>query len=537
MANELKVKNGLIVYSSGSANALDVQGSQGQLFSVTDTLSGSLFSVNDISGIPIVEVLSDNIVKLGTFNDEAIIVTGSRVGMGISAPVAKLHISGSSGSGLFEIDSNSSQNIIFVSGSGNVGIGTNTPQQKLTVSNHIQINSNGDAQLSGADQSGVRSSVIILRSQTHGGMEFSTNYSIGRLVFKTGAGSSERMRIESNGNIGVGITQPSALLHISGSSGSGLFEIDSDSSQNIIYVSGSGNVGIGSNTPSAKLFVNGNILANSSVAAHWGSGLLLSENILSIVRGTSPYGLGIRYTNTWDYYQGHIFGSTANYNSTAAVDASILSIIHGWSPTTNGSTNYRPFGNYYTVNAAGVQTGTVTGIFLNATETNLGGARHNLIDLRVNNSSKFSVSNVGNTFVSGTLGIGKTPSVYNLDVSGSGNFTNGLTVTGSVIVSGSSTFTNIGPAVFSGSVSVTGALTASYFVGDGSMLTGVATPAPIRRHDYTGSYSYCGIAPSGSSESSNVWNIDRIEIFTDGSVLVASASLVSWTGRYTHVYV
>jgi hypothetical protein len=76
MPNEFKVRKGLIVNGSGST-IFDVQGSQGQLFSITDSLSGSLFSVKDISGIPIMEVFSDNIVKIGTFNQEAIIVSGS----------------------------------------------------------------------------------------------------------------------------------------------------------------------------------------------------------------------------------------------------------------------------------------------------------------------------------------------------------------------------------------------------------------------------------------------------------------------------
>ena len=73
MANEFKVRKGLIVNGSGST-LLDVQGSQGQLFAITDSLSGSLFTVSDISGIPIFEVRSDDTIKLGTFNAEAIIV-------------------------------------------------------------------------------------------------------------------------------------------------------------------------------------------------------------------------------------------------------------------------------------------------------------------------------------------------------------------------------------------------------------------------------------------------------------------------------
>ena len=66
----------LTLESSGST-IFDVVGSQGQLFSITDSLSGSLFAVKDISGLPILEVLSDDTVKIGSFNNEAIIVSGS----------------------------------------------------------------------------------------------------------------------------------------------------------------------------------------------------------------------------------------------------------------------------------------------------------------------------------------------------------------------------------------------------------------------------------------------------------------------------
>ena len=132
MANEFKVRKGLIVQGSGSI-ILDIQGSQGELFSVTDSLSGSLFSVNDISGIPIMEVFSDNIIKMGTFNQEAIIVSGSRTGMGIATPQAELHISGANNDSLLRIQSPASASIMFVSGSGNVGLGTLTPTATLEI--------------------------------------------------------------------------------------------------------------------------------------------------------------------------------------------------------------------------------------------------------------------------------------------------------------------------------------------------------------------------------------------------------------------
>ncbi|MFM7851556.1 MAG: hypothetical protein ACKO96_06450, partial [Flammeovirgaceae bacterium] len=56
----------LYVYKSGSTT-VDIQGSQGQLFSITDALSGSLMSVNDISGLPILEVFSNDTVVMGTY--------------------------------------------------------------------------------------------------------------------------------------------------------------------------------------------------------------------------------------------------------------------------------------------------------------------------------------------------------------------------------------------------------------------------------------------------------------------------------------
>ena len=65
MANEFKVKKGLIV--DGSNTVLDIQGTAGQLFSVTDSLTGDLFSVSDVSGIPIFNVNSSG---LSTFDGD-----------------------------------------------------------------------------------------------------------------------------------------------------------------------------------------------------------------------------------------------------------------------------------------------------------------------------------------------------------------------------------------------------------------------------------------------------------------------------------
>jgi len=63
----------LTVVGSGSISPVFiVYGSQGELFSVTDNLSGSLFSVNDINGYPVIESFSDSTTLIGNFEAPAL---------------------------------------------------------------------------------------------------------------------------------------------------------------------------------------------------------------------------------------------------------------------------------------------------------------------------------------------------------------------------------------------------------------------------------------------------------------------------------
>lgn len=68
----------LTVISSGNSTSspvFSVQGSQGELFSVTDSLTGSLFSVSDISGLPIMEVFSDSTTIIGDYQAPSLYTT------------------------------------------------------------------------------------------------------------------------------------------------------------------------------------------------------------------------------------------------------------------------------------------------------------------------------------------------------------------------------------------------------------------------------------------------------------------------------
>ena len=57
-----------IIGSGGTEPLFSVEGSSGELFSVTDSLEGSLFSVNDVSGLPIFDVNSDNTILMGNIS-------------------------------------------------------------------------------------------------------------------------------------------------------------------------------------------------------------------------------------------------------------------------------------------------------------------------------------------------------------------------------------------------------------------------------------------------------------------------------------
>jgi hypothetical protein len=79
-----------------TSSIFTVDGAAGRLFSVNDSLSGSLFSVNTIAGLPIVEAFSDNTVRIGKYGVKALYVSQSNVGVGKETALnGNLDISGS----------------------------------------------------------------------------------------------------------------------------------------------------------------------------------------------------------------------------------------------------------------------------------------------------------------------------------------------------------------------------------------------------------------------------------------------------------
>jgi hypothetical protein len=95
--------------------------------------------------------------------------------------------------------------------SGNVGIGTTSP---ANYTNYITQTING---ANGAIVQLQSSGTPSLRLIGEGVDSYLDNVSTGALIFRTTSSSSERMRITSSGNVGIGTTAPSQKLDVNGS--------------------------------------------------------------------------------------------------------------------------------------------------------------------------------------------------------------------------------------------------------------------------------------------------------------------------------
>ena len=119
---------------------------------------------------------------------------------------------------------------ILVASSGNIGIGTTSPTQRLDLSGSLRIRSDGTYS-DPADNAG-----FINYDSTGGIFTFSARSNGGNtyMAFRTSnAGTAgERMRIINDGNVGIGTTLPASKFHISGS-GQTIMRLDSDTTTNV----------------------------------------------------------------------------------------------------------------------------------------------------------------------------------------------------------------------------------------------------------------------------------------------------------------
>lgn len=243
---------------------------------------------------------------------------------------------------LANLDSNFAYfaNAITVS-SGNVGIGTNSPSSKLdVVDSNVVVKSNassgyGSFYANGATGGQSHYFFGINSTETARISSDAGNY----LVFSTGSAASERMRINSSGNVGIGTSSPAAKLDIISGTARMYFSNQSATAfftavntSNSAYapmaingselilktgdaermrIASSGNVGIGTTGPNETLHVQGTFRATGNVSLYSTGSVLRAINF-----GSNEIAWAQATTNTFLNICDASGNNGANYNLT-----------------------------------------------------------------------------------------------------------------------------------------------------------------------------------------------------------------------------
>lgn len=311
----------LHAYSSVSgATILNLEGTNGSLFSVVDNLSGSLMSVNNNAGLPVFEVFSDDRVIGGRFGqNDWIITSGGNIGIGTGVPNSKFHVVGTS---TFNGDVSSTGSIMAGSGSasnpsfefvGDVDTGMFSPAANtiaLSTSGveRVRIDNIGNVGIGNSPQNGFKLDVqgaSVLRGQMNIGggiVGQSTDFAVTRYNLSNTANSNSYSYVcNGGGNFGVGFPAPSGRVAISGGASIGSnYNLTPPTNGLIIE----GNVGIGTSTPTGQLHVIGtgifdNVgIGTSSTSVGATSYRLLVDGDVSIGSGNATRTLSVWGNNT-----------------------------------------------------------------------------------------------------------------------------------------------------------------------------------------------------------------------------------------------
>lgn len=291
----LEINNGLYIYKIG-----DISGGENQAYMQIDSAASKAFFLNSNVGIGTTSPSQKLHIDGTTSNTTGLVHTTTGLAIfRVATNNSDFALIGQGGSNRFDIyDNNAGSTRFSINSSGNVGIGTTSPSEKLVIASSVnndlttlRIENNfGSASGNGTGtalqfygwDAGITANIKSIRT--------GQSYSPSALTFETYGGNgttgtnslSERMRIDDFGNVGIGTTSPSTKLHIvetGGSSqltleriggGAGKAILAGAAEGLIVYADGyapkmyvgtsgtyNGNVGIGTITPASKLEVDG----------------------------------------------------------------------------------------------------------------------------------------------------------------------------------------------------------------------------------------------------------------------------------------
>ena len=216
----------IIPYDTLNSGTLSWEGSAGQLFSITNNLtSGSIFSVNDVSGIPSIDVNADGTIQLAPY--------GGNIGIGTTGPLGKLHITSpgitssrpSNGWPAYnaETDTVSKQIYVDTAGNGNVSTASSGPTVSLVLGQYYDSRAVITPIFSGASSPSDQGTGFGKDLLIKGGTSDNSPKTGGRLFLSGGSGHSGAafntnyglVSIQPfGGSTGIGTTNPAAKLHI-----------------------------------------------------------------------------------------------------------------------------------------------------------------------------------------------------------------------------------------------------------------------------------------------------------------------------------